>query len=177
MKNAMSTASIALLSALVAMASAAAAWGAVFMQRKNTTDSIRAQINIAARNSRAAVVSANRQKWIDALRDDIAEFVATRAQIEGLSRGSSFNLYSQEGIALRTRVFMLRSRIELRINRNEPEHQALLDALDRYGREASDEADIELRKQASAIFKAEWERLKKEASGIDPFVRENLPRA
>jgi hypothetical protein len=67
---------------------------------------------------------------------------------------------------------MLRARIELRINRHETDHLDLLAVLDRYSHDFSKEADAELRQRASDIFKFEWERLKKEAAGIDPFVKE-----
>lgn len=159
------------------MVSAAAAWSAVLVQRWNATDAVKAQVNIGARNSRAAVVSANRQKWIDAVRDDIAEFMATRAHLEGLKTAGSFETAGADAIvteerALTTKLRMLRIRIELRINRSEAEHTSLLKALDRYDADFGDEADADLRIQASKIFKFEWERLKKEAAGTDPFVKE-----
>jgi len=59
---------------------------------------------------------------------------------------------------------MLRVRVELRTNRKEENHIELLKAIDQYDSEFTDEADRILREKASAIFKEEWERLKKEAS-------------
>jgi len=173
----MSTGTIALIAAFIALISATAAWTAVLVQRRNATDTINAQVNIGARNSRAAVVSANRQKWIDALRDDISEFVANRVQLAGLANAGSFLTSGQDALVreertLRTTLLMLRVRVELRLNRQEVEHLALLDALDRYDAECSPEADCDLRRLATEIFKFEWERLKKEAAGIDPFVKE-----
>jgi hypothetical protein len=173
----MNTDNIAVAAALIALVSAAAAWGVVFVQRRNATDTINAQVNIGARNSRASVVSANRQKWIDAIRDDISDFIATRAQLEALARAGSFERSGQDVLlteerALRTKLLMLRVRVELRINRTENEHIELLGAIDRYDREFTNEADADLRVRAGAIFKAEWDRLKKEASGTNPFVKE-----
>jgi hypothetical protein len=63
----------------------------------------------------------------------------------------------------------------MRLNHDEDEHFALLSAMDRYDEKASQVADLALRTKARSIFKAEWTRLKKEASGIDPFVREVVP--
>jgi len=78
-----------------------------------------------------------------------------------------------EARRLRNHAIMLRARVEMRLNlEKEDDHVALLAAMDRYDRELSSEADEELRLIARKIFKAEWERLKNEASGIDPFVRE-----
>jgi hypothetical protein len=168
---------IALLSAIVAIASAAAAWSALFVQRRNATDTINAQVNIGARNSRASVVSANRQKWIDSIRDDVADFIATRSQLEGLKRAGSFQRAGQDALLteerlLQKHLLMLRVRVELRINHKEQPHLGLLGALDRYDTEYSADADRDLRLRAGAIFKEEWERLKREAAGTDPFVRE-----
>ena len=67
---------------------------------------------------------------------------------------------------------MLRARVEMRLNPEEQEHEKLLELIDTYDRNSTTAADLELRKMAQGIFKAEWSRLKKEASGIDPLVRE-----
>lgn len=168
---------IAVAASAVALLSAVAAWAALIVQRWNATDTIEAQVNIGARTSRAAVVSANRQRWIDAVRDDVSDFIATRSHLALVAKAGSFEQAGQDAIMreereLRAKLLRLRSRIELRINRTEPEHLNLLKALDRYDREFSDESDNDLRVQAGAIFKSEWERLKKEAAGTNPFVKE-----
>jgi hypothetical protein len=63
----------------------------------------------------------------------------------------------------------------MKLNPNEGEHEELLKLIDRYDQEATTTADLALRSGARGIFKAEWTRLKKEDSGIDPFVREVVP--
>lgn len=173
----MDSETISIISAGIALFAAAGAWGAVFTNRRNATDTIKAQVNIAARNSRASVVSANRQKWIDAIRDDVAEFIAVRSQMVLIARSGSFNPSGQDMVMsearqMRNRAVMLRARVEMRLNHNEDDHQNLLRAMDEYDQAVSDESDGKLRSIARKIFKAEWERLKKEAAGIDPFVRE-----
>lgn len=164
----------------VALISSAAAWRAIITSRRISADTIRAQINIAARNSRATVVSANRQKWIDAIREDIADFISTRSRIVALTSTGSFQGAGQDALLteereLRAKLVMLQARIEMRLNHTEDDHLALLEALDQYDREASDEVETTLRAAGRKIFADEWRRLKKEASGIDPVVKEAVP--
>lgn len=176
----MTTETLTYISAGIALLAAAGAWSAVFVNRQNNKDTIRAMVNTGARTSRASVVSGNRQKWIDAIRADIAEFIGTRRQMELLSGSGSDDIAGRDAILaearqLRNRAIMLRARVEMRLNlEKEGDHGALLAAMDRYDQELSDEADKNLRLIARKIFKAEWERLKKEAAGIDPFVRESV---
>jgi hypothetical protein len=168
---------IAIVSAAIAATSAAAAVGGAFIQWRNTTRLIETQVNTGARQSRAAVVSANRQKWIDALRDDVAEFLTTVTTYravhfaDGYTSGSREALLIEERAARRT-MRLVRHRIELRLNPDEFEHNSFLAALDAHiaSDDDRDTANMVVA-QAKAIFKAEWRRLKLEASGIDPVVR------
>lgn len=164
----------------------------------------RTQINIAARNSRAAVVSANRQRWIDAVRDDVALFISTRKRRDRLrlyaqmERGWFHAEYGMEADSMLTNpedaksriaklasnhekendldatLTMLSSRIEMRLNTKghfaEKDHLDLVEILSKFERGRVDE-DY-LMEVAQKIFKFEWERLKKEASGLRHFVRE-----
>lgn len=177
----MSAETIAAISAGIALVASGGAWGAVIVNRWNAKDTIRAQVNIGARNSRAAVVSANRQKWIDAIRDDVAEFIslgklealrATAKHIPGAVEASH-----ADQIATSAAKERLLARIEMRLKWTGPDaeedHKALVTALHRLFSRGDDEEAV--KDAASKIFKAEWERLKKEASGIDPFVQETLP--
>lgn len=171
---------ISIGAATVALIGASAAWGAIVANRQIATKTIRAQIDIAARNSRATVVSANRQKWIDAVREDVADFISIRSQIETLKSAGSFHGAGQDALlteerGLRTKLVMLQARIEMRLNHGEEDHLALLAALDRYDQEVSTEAATTLRAAGRKIFKEEWTRLKKEASGINPFAKEGVP--
>ncbi len=165
----------------VALLGAAAAWGAIITNYLISKKNIRTQINIAARNSRAGVVSANRQKWIDAIREDVADFISTRSRIAVLKYAGSFNQTGQDTLLaeerdLRAKLVMLRARIDMRLNHSENDHLSLLSALDQYDHEASDKTSKRLRDVARKIFRDEWSRLKKEASGIDPLVKEAIPK-
>jgi hypothetical protein len=171
---------IALISAGTALLAAGAAWGTVIVNRWNVKETINAQVNTGARSSRAAVVSANRQRWIDAVRDDVAEFISTRAQIRVLEKAGSMDRSGQDALLaeerhLRTKLVMLRARVEMRLNWKEEAHAKLLELMDTYDQEPSHMHDVSLRTTARGIFKGEWTRLKQEASGIDPFVREAVP--
>lgn len=168
---------ISIISALIALTAAAGAWGAVFTNRRNAIETIAGQTNTGARTSRATVVSANRQKWIDCIRDDVAEFIAVRSQMVLIGGSGSMQTSGQDAILaesrqIRNRAVMLCARVDMRLNHNEPDHLALLEAMKKYDEEVSHDAAEALRSIARKIFKAEWERLKKEAAGIDPFVRE-----
>ncbi len=176
----MTAENIAAISAGIALVAAAAAWGALIVNRWNAKDTIRTQINTGARTARATVVSANRQKWIDAVREDVAEFISVRSQLRVLESAGSMERAGQDALLaeerqLRTKLLMLRARVEMRLNPKEDEHEALLELMDRYDQQPSQVTDLALRTKGRSIFKAEWTRLKKEASGIDPFVREAIP--
>jgi hypothetical protein len=177
----MTAETISIISAGIALLAAAGSWGAVLINRWNATDAIRAQINTGARTARAAVVSANRQKWIDAIRDDVAEYIslrkldahrATLAHIRNVSEPT--HAEQMETLVNKERIL---ARIEMRLKWTGPDaeddHKALVAALHHYS--SHDGQEEAVKKVASKIFKDEWERLKKEASGIDPFVREAAP--
>lgn len=163
--------------AIVALVGAAAAWGSIFVNRAIATKNVAAQINIAARNSRAAVVSANRQRWIDAIRDDIADIIATRKQLDNLMSAGSFeqsgvDVLNAEERQLVAKLNMLQARIDLRLNHLESDHLNLIERMVLFSRSGL-KADEECLKSISRkIFSDEWHRLKKEASGIEPIVQE-----
>jgi hypothetical protein len=177
----MTSETVSMISAGIALLAAAGAWGAVVVNRWNAKDTIRAQINTGARTSRAAVVSANRQKWIDAIRDDVAEFISVRKLdayrtklAQHMHRIEPTHEEQMETLIIKERLL---ARIEMRLNwtgpKAEDDHKALVAALQDYAENPGREGSVKT--ISSKIFKDEWERLKKEASGIDPFVREALP--
>ncbi len=169
---------VSIASAIIALIAAVGAWGAVLVNRRNAIEAVRAQVNTGARSSRAAVVSANRQRWIDAIRDDLADFIATKYQLSDLMRyGGSGTPTGVDALLTEERQLiqklqMLHARIDMRLNHGEEDHLTLLTKLVAFDATVSPAADAELRTQARSIFKAEWARLKREASGINPFVQE-----
>lgn len=162
---------IALFAALAALFSAIAAFAAVIGQRRNTKDMINAQIDIGARHSRAVVVSANRQNWIDQLRNDISDFIAARSALENLRSAGSFEKSGIDSISaeerkLQKELLMLHARVQLRLNLDKEDHRSLLIYIDEHNKSFTNKSDNNLRKQSSVIFKSTWERIKKEASEV-----------
>jgi hypothetical protein len=95
-------------------------------------------LTVARRQFKANVLSTNRQKWIDALRDRLAEFlsVASAAQMikrqsAGDWRGGMGPLEAHPDLADRIeRAFLAIAQIRLLTKDAEPEHQALNAAVD-----------------------------------------------
>ena len=128
------------------------------------------QLWIAKRQVRATVLSANRQRWIDSLRSQIADFLASLVTLNAV-RSEAFALppaeYSAKLEQFRLRQFTIR----LMLNPNEKDHQRLDDALregltlvtssgpglkhDELGRILEKIDSI-----ARPVLKREWERVK-----------------
>ena len=80
---------------------------------------------IAKRQILASVVSANRQKWIDELRSDLAELIVALEL-------SAFESISRTNLEISLKDFSLTSaRIDLRLRLGEDTHDTLRDALGR----------------------------------------------
>jgi hypothetical protein len=119
----------------------------------------------ARKQIRANLVSANRQAWIDALRDELAELFELLTWQFHLRPGT----YSgEEGFRYeaekRSRIRLLTNKIRLRLNPNESDAQVLLGYLDKL--QLFDESIFhELMEKAVAkgqdILKTEWKRVKK----------------
>ena len=133
---------------------------------------------MACRQFNASVLSAGRQKWIDTLRDLLADLMS---QLAGLSvlkgrwtgpwdRGLG-PLHSDPSLVARVeRLVLVRWKIRLMLNLTKADHEEL-DRLigaavqrlrnDPPG-EADTDADIEsISRQAKGILKREWERVKR----------------
>ena len=125
----------------------------------------------AKQQSRVAVLSANRQAWINALRDLIAECTST----SGLIHMADWSNRSQaEFEAKMERLAFLIAKIRLMLNPKEEDHQRLAELLRTLlkslgGRKAGDTKDVsagakavqELVPLSQAILKREWERVKR----------------
>ena len=127
-------------------------------------------IYVAKRQIRASVVSANRQKWIDQLRDCLAELL-TALRFLNLRRDGSVALAQHEWVERFQRAFQLSSKVSLLLNPNETDHRALHAMLREAGGLLLDNADDRSEKlvaiterileQSQAILKREWERVKR----------------
>jgi len=134
-------------------------------------------LTVAKRQFSATVLSGNRQKWIEALRDDLAELISLLAT--GLVVKSKWKDKWEQGRgALNAepalldkfeRIVLTQARIQLLINPADEEHQHLSEAIDsaadrlrsEEATETQTEADIRtIVALAQSILKREWQRVK-----------------
>jgi hypothetical protein len=120
---------------------------------------------IAAVVSHRTAISNHRQAWINALRNDLAEYFKALQQIHDLMPFYLQDSQKYEGAKaeIRTRLFFVYERIRLRLNINEKPHVELERKLHEFldepiheamaGRKKIDEA-VEL---ARKLLKREWE--------------------
>lgn len=126
-------------------------------------------IYVAKRQIRASIVSTNRQKWIDNLRDELSEVIKS-IRILGLHR--NFETIDQSELNGRIENLALReAKINLLLNPNEADHRDLSEtirmAIDNIG--AGEEREKRIRtkelltlltSQSQTILKREWKRVK-----------------
>ena len=122
------------------------------------------QLIIAKGQIRASVLSTNRQRWIDQLREQLAEVVVAVAELGAYHKG---RVADGPLILQRTREMQLcKCKIKLMVNPKEEDHRRLLELLDEAtagitkdgGERTADLPAIVALSQA--ILKREWERVK-----------------
>jgi hypothetical protein len=133
---------------------------------------------VARRQFAATVLSANRQKWIETLRDMVAELISLLVTALVVKAAWQDKWDKGRGAlsadpALREkleRVVLAQAKIRLLINPLEPDHQRFYQAIDTAFKrlqseetlEAEAEADIEtITALAQSILKREWQRVKR----------------
>src|SRR5262245_38694017 len=132
---------------------------------------------VAKRQFNANVLSANRQKWIETLRDLLAELISqlvsvlvVKHQWQGKWNQGLDAIAANPGLMGKLeRIVLVQWKIRLLINPNEPDHQALYAAIDTAfkrlqtdsAKDGETEADIEnITRLAQTILKNEWQRVK-----------------
>lgn len=135
-------------------------------------------LTVAKRQFNATVLSANRQKWIESLRDTLAELVSllvaalvVKAKWKDKWEKGRGALSADPALLEKLqRIVLTQSKIRLLLNPTEVDHQRLGEtietALKRLQAEesldAETEADIEIiTKLAQSILKREWQRVKR----------------
>ena len=135
-------------------------------------------LTVARRQFNATVLSANRQKWIETLRDMVAEIIALL--VAGLvikqnwkdkwdkGRGA---LHADPALLEKLeRIVLAQSKIRLLLNPTEADHQRLSRAIEaaferlrsEQSVESESQADIEtITALAQSILKREWQRVKR----------------
>lgn len=117
------------------------------------------------RTIRATVVSTNRQKWIDSIRDDLALFLRL-SSIDHMHQWSQMPSAAliEETQAARKEMHLLSLRIMLKLNPAEKEHaqfMGMIEELRTTSRPQQDGLPDRLARAGQDIFKAEWERIKR----------------
>lgn len=114
--------------------------------------------------ARANVLSKSRQEWINTLRNEIAGFMSCMGHmlpsaVVGAANGGNT-------LQLTKDVRLHYAKVQLLINPNEPDHQALVNKMALMIEQLSqlrlnfDEANFELASLAQQILKREWVRVK-----------------
>jgi hypothetical protein len=129
-------------------------------------------VYVARRQIRASLVSANRQAWINALRDDLSELFQILEALFILRPGTLSGEEEIKHLMERgSRVQLLTNRIRLRLNPQEKPSNELLRLIGRLGdlsrlrppRDGRDEFEGVMESaisQSQEILKAEWMRVK-----------------
>lgn len=135
-------------------------------------------LSVARRQFNANVLSANRQKWIEGLRDLLAELVSLLVSAlvvkskwrHNWDKGRGPIEGDPEMLAKLERIVLVQWKIRLLINPTEADHQELYRTIDtafkriqsEETQESESEADIEtITWLAQVILKREWERVKR----------------
>ena len=126
-------------------------------------------VHLVKRQIHASVVSASRQKWIDALRDQISEIIAV-LRVVGLHR--SLDTISKTELDERIEnLALLESKITLMLNPDEDDHKAIVaiirQAIETIGAGNESEKRVAMQKHVSSliaqsqiVLKREWRRVK-----------------
>lgn len=126
-------------------------------------------IYIAKRQIHASIVSANRQKWIDSLRDHLTDLI-TAMRFLGLHRNLD-HIEEMEFIERFQHLVLLETKINLLLNPHEADHKKLTETI-RKGIEAIFAGDDKVKRQgvlaasdsviqqSQAILEREWQRVK-----------------
>lgn len=137
-----------------------------------------ATLRLSRRQFAATVLSTGRQKWIEQLRDLLADLMSQLAVLSVIKRawtgewnGGLGPLHADRSLVAKLEhLVLVRWKIRLMLNLNEADHQEL-DRLvggavqrlrDEPPREDDTDADIEsISRRAKDILKREWERVKR----------------
>lgn len=131
---------------------------------KANTDTIIAQRDISEIKVKTEILSGNRQQWINTLRTEISEYLASLLSLQAEFVGGGAGSTDSIGNLYKTNR-LHRARIHLLINPKEADHKKLVELVDAapsYLRDSdklavSEKQIIEISQQ---ILKREWERVK-----------------
>jgi hypothetical protein len=115
---------------------------------------------------RSAVLSKNRQAWINSLRDEISRFVASAHKLRSIPRVIEVDSRAQQLIDVMENLYISKIKITLLINPLEPDHEELVCLISQIY-EALKQPDVDvmtieanLVAKAQAVLKREWKQVK-----------------
>lgn len=127
---------------------------------------------VARKQIKSSVVSANRQEWINRLRNEIASFVQEVKHVPSAYSADAITV--EQAIEKHGEITLKEQVVKLLLNPNEKDHQELLALMSTASKKALnaintkrglsnilDEATEPVIQQTQKILKAEWERVKR----------------
>jgi len=140
------------------------------------------QIEAAAENSRrqahSSVVSSGRLRWIDAIRDDLADLLALHrthfltVSAMKIAKGNDFKDLQTSRVNLEEKLEVLNYRIKLRLTEGKPKHDTLMSAVTDVIYMTGDSINYTIYDNAIRagrdLFYSEWKRLRFELLGEIP---------
>jgi hypothetical protein len=134
-------------------------------------------INAARWQVKATVISNNRERWIEALRDAVAEYIALVASVAMIERGRTNGdigeIMRADEDSRRTgeRMILVKSRIQLMTNPNDSSHGELCQSIEAVHAALMANEPLSLQqwsiqletitRAGRAVLKAEWVRVKR----------------
>ena len=132
-------------------------------------------ISVARQQFKASVISNNRERWIEALRDAISEYIAITNLIlmarHARSADGDVDLADQEMLKAIERIVLVRSKIMLMTNPTKDHHRALCQRIEAVHRALVSKERLDREQWSShldavtraghAVLEIEWARVKR----------------
>ena len=133
-------------------------------------------LSVARRQFKASVVSSNRQRWIEVLRDAIAEYIAMVTSValsaqQASVAGTQIADAESEMHKVAERIVFMRCKILLMINPSKDVHRELRESIDAIHHVLVEKKTIDLGQwrghlesitvSGHAVLDAEWQRVKR----------------
>jgi hypothetical protein len=149
---------------VIALIAAIAAVAGVIIALMTIVISSFVSVLVARRQIRASLVSSNRQGWINALRDDLAELFEVMDWLHLLRPGTYSGADGYRFVdERRSRIRLLNYRIRLRLNTAEQDNIALLHNIELLEGSSLDDFTAQMDatvKLSQSVLKREWVRVK-----------------
>jgi hypothetical protein len=133
-------------------------------------------ISIARRQFKVSIISANRERWIEALRESIAEYISLATSVALIRRGASDDITEiiqsdPEARKAAERLVLVKNKILLMTNPTKSYHRELCQSIEGVHKSLLSKHTTTLQKWLSqldavataghGVLKSEWERVKR----------------